>query len=409
MSLRNKTIAEALREGKQRLRSAGKDAYAVEAELLLEKAVGLNRTALFLRGEEPLSAEAAMQYEGFLAERESGRPTQYILGTWEFMGLPFSVGEGVLIPRGDTEILVETILEKQQTEPLRTILDIGTGSGCIPVSLSHYGQFEYVLAVDISRKALGYATKNAAANHAEISFYESDLFQNIPAQWRGQLDAIVSNPPYSIKWAGDDNPLLINDPRFSPAGVLAPKSKADLAFIMHSLSWLATGGTAAIVCFPGIMYRGGAEQKIRKYLVENNYIDAIIGLPANIFYGTSIPTCILVMKKCRKQDDNILFIDASREFEKVKTQNKLRAEHINKIVETYRNRSEVEKYSHCATLQEIAENDYNLNIPRYVDTFEEEEPIDIHAVMAEIKELEAKRADLDKQIEVYLKELGIVE
>ena len=199
MSLRNKTIAEALREGKQRLRSAGKDAYAVEAELLLEKAVGLNRTALFLRGEEPLSAEAAMQYEGFLAERESGRPTQYILGTWEFMGLPFSVGEGVLIPRGDTEILVETILEKQQTEPLRTILDIGTGSGCIPVSLSHYGQFEYVLAVDISRKALGYATKNAAANHAEISFYESDLFQNIPAQWRGQLDAIVSNPPYIPK------------------------------------------------------------------------------------------------------------------------------------------------------------------------------------------------------------------
>ena len=124
-----------------------------------------------------------MQYEGFLAERESGRPTQYILGTWEFMGLPFSVGEGVLIPRGDTEILVETILEKQQTEPLRTILDIGTGSGCIPVSLSHYGKFEHVLAVDISRKALGYATKNAAANHAEISFYESDLFQNVPAQW----------------------------------------------------------------------------------------------------------------------------------------------------------------------------------------------------------------------------------
>ena len=199
MSLRNKTIAEALREGKQRLRSAGKDAYAVEAELLLEKAVGLNRTALFLRGEEPISAEAAMQYEGFLAERESGRPTQYILGTWEFMGLPFSVGEGVLIPRGDTEILVETILEKQQTEPLRTILDIGTGSGCIPVSLSHYGQFERVLAVDISRKALGYATKNAAANHAEISFYESDLFQNVPAQWRGQLDAIVSNPPYIPK------------------------------------------------------------------------------------------------------------------------------------------------------------------------------------------------------------------
>ncbi|KAB3759979.1 N-6 DNA methylase, partial [Phocaeicola vulgatus] len=135
------------------------------------------------------------------------------------------------------------------------------------------------------------------------------------------------------------------------------------------------------------------------------YVDAIIGLPANIFYGTSIPTCILIFKKCRKEDDNVLFIDASKEFEKVKTQNKLREQHIHKIIETYRDRKEIEKYS----LQEIAENDYNLNIPRYVDTFEEEEPIDIKAVMAEIKELEAKRAELDKEIEGYLKELGLVE
>mgnify|MGYP000404867101 FL=1 len=141
---------------------------------------------------------------------------------------------------------------------------------------------------------------------------------------------------------------------------------------------------------------------------DRNYIDAIIGLPANIFYGTSIPTCILVMKKCRKEDENILFIDASKEFEKVKTQNKLRPEHIKKIVDTYRERKEIEKYSHCATLQEVRDNDYNLNIPRYVDTFEEEEPIDIHAVMSEIKDLEAKRAELDKEIDVYLKELGIL-
>lgn len=141
---------------------------------------------------------------------------------------------------------------------------------------------------------------------------------------------------------------------------------------------------------------------------KKNYIDAVIGLPANVFYGTSIPTCILVMKKCRKEDDNILFIDASKEFEKVKTQNKLRSEHINKIIDTYRERKEIEKYSHCATLQEIKDNDFNLNIPRYVDTFEDEEPIDIHAVMAEIKELEAQRADLDKQIDVYLKELGLI-
>ena len=167
----------------------------------------------------------------------------------------------------------------------------------------------------------------------------------------------------------------------------------------------------AVVANPhGVLFRGNAEGVIRRFLIEKkNYVDAIIGLPANIFYGTSIPTCILVFKKCRKEDDNILFIDASKEFEKVKTQNKLRPQHIKKIVDTYRERKEIEKYSHLATLQEVAENDYNLNIPRYVDTFEEEEPIDIHAVMKEIKELEAKRADLDKEIEGYLKELGLVE
>ena len=166
----------------------------------------------------------------------------------------------------------------------------------------------------------------------------------------------------------------------------------------------------ACVAPHGVLFRGASEGKIRRFLIEKkNYIDAIIGLPANIFYGTSIPTCIIVVKKCRKDDDNILFIDASKEFEKIKTQNKLRPEHIKKIVDTYRERKEIEKYSHLATLQEVADNDYNLNIPRYVDTFEEEEPIDIHAVMKEIKDLEAKRADLDKQIDVYLKELGLVE
>ena len=223
-----------------------------------------------------------------------------------------------------------------------------------------------------------------------------------------QFDAVVANPPFSADWSAAAK--FNNDDRFSKAGVLAPKSKADYAFILHMIYHLNEGGTMACVAPHGVLFRGAAEGKIRRFLIEKkNYIDAIIGLPANIFYGTSIPTCILVMKKCRKQEDNILFIDASREFEKVKTQNKLRPEHIRKIVETYRNRTEIEKYSHCATLQEIAENDYNLNIPRYVDTFEEEEEIDIHAVMAEIKELEAKRAELDKQIEVYLKELGIVE
>ena len=201
-----------------------------------------------------------------------------------------------------------------------------------------------------------------------------------------------------------------NDDRFSKAGVLAPRSKADYAFILHMIYHLNDGGTMACVVPHGVLFRGAAEGKIRQFLIEKkNYIDAIIGLPTNIFYGTSIPTCILVIKKCRKEDDNILFIDASKEFEKVKTQNKLRPEHIQKIIDTYRERRDIEKYSHCATLQEIKENDYNLNIPRYVDTFEEEKEIDIHTVMAEIKELEAKRAELDKQIDVYLKELGLIQ
>ncbi len=196
MNLSNKTVEEALKEGKLRLQAAGKEAYAFDAELLLEKAAGLSRTALFLQGDSLLSEAAAAAYEAFLAEREAGRPTQYILGTWEFMGLPFRVGEGVLIPRGDTEVLVETILEAQQREPLFSILDIGTGSGCIPISLGKYGSFRDILAVDISPSALAYAKENAAENGVEIAFYESDLFAAVPEEWKGTLDGIVSNPPY---------------------------------------------------------------------------------------------------------------------------------------------------------------------------------------------------------------------
>lgn len=177
-----------------------------------------------------------------------------------------------------------------------------------------------------------------------------------PQHWDDEpFELIVSNPPYSIKWAGDENPLLINDPRFSPAGVLAPKSKADLAFIMHSLSWLATGGTAAIVCFPGIMYRGGAEQKIRKYLIDNNYIDCIIQLPSNLFFGTSIATCIMVLKK-GKPDNKTLFIDASSQCVKVTNNNKLIQANIGKIVEVFAARAEEPHFSHLASYDEIEGN-----------------------------------------------------
>ena len=214
-----------------------------------------------------------------------------------------------------------------------------------------------------------------------------------PQHWDDEpFELIVSNPPYSIKWAGDDNPLLINDPRFSPAGVLAPKSKADMAFIMHSLSWLAANGTAAIVCFPGIMYRGGAEQKIRKYLIDNNYIDCIIQLPSNLFFGTSIATCIMVMKK-GKPDNQVLFIDASAECIKVTNNNKLTSENIDRIVSTFAERKEIAHFSHLAQQSEIIGNDYNLSVSTYVEAEDTREKIDIVKLNAEIEEI-VKREDL---------------
>ena len=228
-----------------------------------------------------------------------------------------------------------------------------------------------------------------------------------PQHWDDEpFELIVSNPPYSIKWAGDDNPLLINDPRFSPAGVLAPKSKADLAFIMHSLAWLATGGTAAIVCFPGIMYRGGAEQKIRKYLIDNNFIDCIIQLPSNLFFGTSIATCIMVLKK-GKADNKTLFIDASGECIKVTNNNKLTQANIERIVDTFANRAEEAHFSHLASYEEIADNDYNLSVSTYVEVEDTREKIDIVELNAEIEKIVAREQVLRDEIAKIIAEIEV--
>ncbi|MGN0804941.1 MAG: type I restriction-modification system subunit M [Candidatus Coproplasma sp.] len=223
-----------------------------------------------------------------------------------------------------------------------------------------------------------------------------------PQHWDDEpFEAIVSNPPYSTKWAGDDNPLLINDTRFAPAGVLAPKSKADLAFVMHSLSWLATNGTAAIVCFPGIFYRGGAEQKIRKYLIDNNYIDCIIQLPDNLFYGTSIATCIMVLKKSKK-DNATLFIDASAECEKVTNNNKLRDRNIENILKMFTDRVDVDYKVRLVQNSEIAENDYNLSVSTYVEKQDTKEKVDIKKLNEEIAQIVTRenilRAEIDKII-----------
>lgn len=220
-----------------------------------------------------------------------------------------------------------------------------------------------------------------------------------------RFEAIVANPPFSAKWSA--NPLHMSDDRFSAYGKLAPSSKADFAFVQHMVHQLDDNGTAAIVLPHGVLFRGAAEGHIRKFLIEEkNCLDAVIGLPANIFYGTGIPTCILVLKKKRDHQD-ILFIDASQHFEKVKTQNYLREEDVEKIISTYAERKESDKYSFLASREDIIENDFNLNIPRYVDTFEEEEPVDLDAVSKELKELNASMEETDKVIEGYCKELGI--
>lgn len=226
-----------------------------------------------------------------------------------------------------------------------------------------------------------------------------------PQHWDDEpFEVIVSNPPYSIKWPGDDDPVLINDPRFSPAGVLAPKSKADLAFIMHSLAWLSTNGTAAIVCFPGIMYRGGAEKKIRQYLVDNNFIDCVIQLPSNLFFGTTIATCIMVLKR-NKMDNRTLFVDASKECEKVTNNNKLTEDNIARIVGEFMSRADNKHFARCVDYQEIKDNDYNLSVSNYVEQEDTREVIDIVKLNAEIERIVAREQVLRAEIAKIIAEL----
>ena len=228
-----------------------------------------------------------------------------------------------------------------------------------------------------------------------------------PQHWDDEpFEVIVSNPPYSIKWAGDDNGLLINDPRYSPAGVLAPKSKADFAFIMHSLAWLATNGTASIVCFPGILYRGGAEQKIRKYLIDNNFIDCIIQLPDNLFFGTSIATCIMVLKRS-KNDNSTLFIDATNECVKVTNNNKLTDKNIQNIVNIFSNREDKEFIAKLVSNKEIADNDYNLSVSTYVEKEDKREIIDINILNKEIEEIVSRENMLRKEINKIISEIEV--
>ena len=238
-------------------------------------------------------------------------------------------------------------------------------------------------------------------NYEKFNIAHGDTLKD-PKHWDDEpFDAIVSNPPYSIKWDGDSNPTLINDPRFSPAGVLAPRSKADLAFTMHMLSWLSASGTAAIVEFPGALYRGGAEAKIRKYLVDNNYVDAVIQLPPDLFFGTTISTCILVLKKSKPTND-ILFIDASAEFVRKGNKNKLSEANQQKILDSFTNRQSVDYFAKVASCEDIAANDYNLSVSSYVEAEDTYEEIDITELNASIVDIVKKQNELRIQIDAIV-------
>lgn len=296
---------------------------------------------------------------------------------------------------------------------IKNVYDPTCGSGSLLLRVakqkgvkvsSFFGQEKVGTTYNLAR--MNMLLHNVPFNRFDI--FNGDTLEN-PKQehMKMRFQAIVANPPYSAKWSADEK--FNTDERFSAYGKLAPKSKADYAFIQHMIYLLDDNGTMAVVLPHGVLFRGASEGTIRKYLVEEkNYLDAVIGLPANIFYGTSIPTCILVFKKCKKHD-NVLFIDASKDFEPGKNQNRLRDEDIEKIIKTYKDRKEIEKYSHVATMEEIKENECNLNIPRYVDTFEEEEEIDIDALYDELEKIDKEDKEVTEELNKYLKELGLKE
>ena len=291
---------------------------------------------------------------------------------------------------------------------LKNVYDPTCGSGSLLLRVARECNVGDFYGQELNQTTYNMARMNMilhGVKYADFDIKQGDTLEH-PQHLGMKFEAIVANPPFSAKWSSDKS--FLDDERFSAYGKLAPKSKADYAFLQHMIYHLDENGTMGIVLPHGVLFRGAAEGTIREYLVgEKNYLDAVIGLPANIFYGTSIPTCILIFKKCREEDQDVLFIDASKEFEKVKNQNKLRPEDIEKIVNTYKNREEIDKYSHKASMDEIRENDFNLNIPRYVDTFEEEEPIDLDEVCDELEQIAKEMEDVDKEIKKYCDELGI--
>lgn len=337
-----------------------------------------------------------------------------VLGdAYEYLIGKFASGAGKTAGEFYTPQQVSKILAKLVTvgkDQLKSVYDPTCGSGSLLLRVakevkdvsSFYGQESNPTTYNLCRMNMIMHD----VHYKKFDIYNEDTLVNpSPNHIDQRFEAIVANPPFSANWKPDS---IINDDRFSAYGKMAPKTKADFAFVQHMVHQLDDNGTMAVVLPHGVLFRGAAEGHIRKYLIEDkNYLDAVIGLPANIFYGTSIPTCILVLKKKRANAGDILFIDSSQHFEKIKTQNVLREEDIEKIVATYQNRTAEDKYSYVAKLSEVIENDYNLNIPRYVDTFEEEEPVDLEEVSNELKSLETDMKETDATIADFCSQLGI--
>lgn len=335
-----------------------------------------------------------------------------ILGdAYEYLIAQFASGAGkksgeFYSPQQVSKILARVVTSGKTR--IKSAYDPTVGSGSLILRLGKECDVLKFYGQELNRTTYNLCRMNMILHGVHYTKFDIRLEDTLEHPQHSKLDAeaVVANPPFSANWSS--SPLFMSDDRFSEYGKLAPSSKADFAFIQHMLYNLADNGVMAVVMPHGVLFRGAAEGHIRKYLIEEkNYLDAVIGLPSNIFYGTSIPTCILVFKKCKEHPDDILFIDASQHFEKVKTQNYLRDVDVDRIVDTYRQRISNDKYSYVASLAEVRLNDYNLNIPRYVDIFEEEKPIDIAAIARELKALTIEMNPTDAKIADFCKELNI--
>lgn len=336
-----------------------------------------------------------------------------VLGdAYEYLISQFASGAGKKAGEFYTPQEVSTVLAKLVTsgrKKLKNVYDPTCGSGSLLLRVAReVDEVGMFFGQEMNNTTYNLARMNMIlhdVNFSRFDIRQEDTLEH-PQHAEFRFEAIVANPPFSAKWSA--NPLHLQDDRFSQYGKLAPPSKADYAFIQHMLYQLDENGTMAVVMPHGVLFRSGTESHIREFIVKDkNYLDAVIGLPSNLFFGTGIPACIMVFKKCRENPDNVIFIDASQNFTKGVNQNKLQEEDILKIVNTYNDRKNDDRYSFVAPLDMIKENDYNLNIPRYVDTFEEEEEINLDEVSAEIRKLETEEKVIDEQISHFVKELGI--